>query len=171
MVPLQAFFDSTLWVVVRLLLLVVPFLVVFGLAHVGLPRLIERLADAGNWSANGESVVLAFALGSAATLGALAGVMLAGFGLLRAGSVVLVLGGLVTGVAVERRRRTRATPQTELLAVAAGLLAVGVMVLVGPGPAVAATGLYLAAGAFGGIARAAAVSVVSHDTVGARVDD
>lgn len=170
MLPLQSPFDSTVRVVVRLLLLAVPFLVVFGAARLLLPRLFERLAEAGNWSANGESVLLAFALGTAATLGACLGIWLAGLGPYRSGSFVLALGGLVTGVAVERRRRPRATPQTELLAVVAGLLAVGVVALAAPSGPLRAAGVFLAAGALGGLTRAAVVAVVSPDPVAARGD-
>lgn len=169
MVPLQSPAEAVLGAVVPLLLLVVPFLVVFGLARLLLPRLVERLADAGNWSANGESVVLAFALGAAATLGALIGVELAGlYGVV---SLVVVLGGVVTGVAVERRRRPRASVQTELLGVVAGLLAIGIAALGGSSGVVRATGLFLAAAAFGGLARAAVVSVLSTDPIAARAND
>lgn len=168
--PLQSPFDSIVGPAVRLLLLVVPFLVVFGAARLLLPRLFERFAEAGNWSANGESVLVAFALGTAATLGALVGVLAAGFEVLRTGSLVLALGGLVTGVAVERRRRPRAPPRTELLAVVAGLLAVGVVALAVPGGPLRAVGVFLAAGALGGLTRAAVVAVVSPDPVAARGD-
>ena len=161
MVPLQ------LGLAFSLLLLVVPFLVVFGAARLLFPRLLERLAEAGNWSANGESVLLAFANGAAATLGALIGVELAGQFELT--SLVLALGGLATGVAVERRRRPRAPVQTELLAVVASLLAVGVVALAASGP-LRAAGLFLAAGAFGGLARAALVSIVSREPLAARGD-
>lgn len=171
MIPLQsAPVDAAVGTAVRLLLLVVPFLVVFGLARLLFPRLLERLAESGNWSANGESVLLAFVNGAAATVGALVGVELAGLGATGLESVVLALGGVVTGVAVERRRRPRAPPQTELLTVVAGLLAVGVAALVASTPPVGAVGLYLAAGAFGGLARAAVVSVVSHEPLAARGD-
>lgn len=169
MVPLQSPVDVVVGAVVALVLLVVPFVVVFGAARLLFPRLLERLADEGNWSANGESVLLAFALGAAATVGALAGVELAG--LYDVFSLVVVLGGVITGVAVERRRRSLAPVQTELLAVVAGLLAVGVTALGGSSGLVRATGLFLAAGAFGGLARAAVVSVLSHDPVAAPADD
>ncbi|ESP87317.1 hypothetical protein [Candidatus Halobonum tyrrellensis] len=171
MFPLQSPLDAAVGLLVRLLLLVVPFVVVFGGARLLLPRLFERLAEAGNWSANGESVLLAFALGTAATLGALVGVMLAAFEFLRVGSLVLTLGGVVTGVAVERRRRPRAPPRTELLAVVAGLLAVGVVSFAAPSHLLQSVGVFLAAGTFGGLARAAVVSVVSREPLATRVDD
>lgn len=167
MIPLQSPSDATTGVALRLLLLVVPFLVVFGAARLLFPRLLERLAEAGNWSANGESVLLALANGAAATLGALIGVSAAGLpGLV---PFVLALGGLATGVAVERRRRPRAPVQTELLAVVACLLAVGVVALTSAG-LLRTVGLFLAAGAFGGLARAALVSVVSREPLAARGD-
>ena len=52
----------------------------------------------------------------------------------------------------------------------AALLSLGVVAIAGSTPVLSAVGLFLAAGAFGGLARAAVVSVVSRDPLAARGD-
>ncbi|WP_313693744.1 hypothetical protein [Halorarum halobium] len=165
MVPLQ--FDivySVLGVVVPLVVAAAVFLVVFGLARYALPSVFRRLALHNGWSANGEAVLLAGANGAAATLAAVLALGAAGFGNRIGG--VLVVGGVVTGVAVERRRRSSTSPVTELLALVAGLLAVGVATLATSSGIVRVVGVFLAGGAFGALARAGINALVASEDRG-----
>lgn len=165
MVPLQldpiAFLARA---VVPLVLAAITFVVVFGVARFTLPDVFRRLAEREGWSANGETVLLAAANGAAATLAAVLALSVAGIG--RRIGTVLVLGGVVTGVAVERRRRSETSPVTELLALVAGLLAVGIAALGAPSGLVRAVGVFLAGGAFGALARAGLRAIASPRSAG-----
>ena len=170
MVPLQldALADIA-WSVVHLLAAGVAFAVVFGVARLALPEVFRRLAEREGWSANGETVLLAGANGAAATLAMVVALSFVGFDD-RIGTV-LVLGGVVTGVAVERRRRSQTSPVTELLALVAGLLAVGIASLATSSGLVTAVGVFLAGGAFGALARAGLQVIVSSSGVDASPAD
>lgn len=160
MVPLQLDAIAALVrAVVPLVLAAITFVVVFGVARFTLPDVFRRLAEREGWSANGETVLLAAANGAAATLAAVLALGIAGFGALT--GTVLVLGVVVTGVGVERRRRSETSPVTELLALVAGLLAVGIAALGTSSGIVRAVGVFLAGGAFGALARAGLRAVAS----------
>lgn len=132
-------------------------LVVFLLARRLVPRLIDRLGDRYDWTANGESVLTAAGVGAGATLGLLLGTSAAGYAGYGAGWA-LVLGGVVTGVGVERRRVRTVSPVLEALGLLAALLAVGV-VTVAVGGLVRVVGAFLAAAALGGLGHAAVRTV------------
>ncbi|QLG61202.1 hypothetical protein [Halorarum salinum] len=161
MVPLQfAALSNLVWSVVHLLVALVVFAVVFGVARLALPEAFRRLAEREGWTANGEAVLLAGANGAAATLAAVLALSVGAVGGRHLGTV-LVLGGVVTGVAVERRRRSRTSPVTELLALVAGLLAVGIAAFGTGSGLVRGVGVFLAGGAFGALGRAAVRSLAA----------
>lgn len=125
--------------------------VVFALARATVPRVVRRLGLTYGWSANGESVLTAVGIGTTATLGAAAVLRWVGFGGL-VGAALLV-GGVATGVGVERRRIRTVSPVLEALGLLAALLAVGVAALAVGGPA-RPLGAFLAAAALGGLGHA-----------------
>lgn len=131
--------------------------VVFLLARGLVPRLVDRLGARYDWTANGESVLTAAGIGAGATVALLFGSSVAGYGGFGAGWA-LVLGGVATGVGVERRRIRTVSPVLEALGVVATLLAVGV-VTVAVGGVVRVAGAFLAAAALGGLGTAAVGTV------------
>ncbi|MFC7096979.1 hypothetical protein [Halobaculum marinum] len=135
-------------------------LAVFLLARWAVPRLVDRLGARYDWTANGESVLTAAGIGAGATLGLLLGTSAAGYAGFGAGWA-LVLGGVVTGVGVERRRIRTVSPVLEALGLLAALLAVGV-VTVAVGGVVRVAGTFLAAAALGGLGNAAVQTVTSQ---------
>ncbi|MFC7069393.1 hypothetical protein [Halobaculum lipolyticum] len=143
--------------VVDVVVAVAVAVVVFLLARRLVPRLIGRLGARYDWTANGESVLTAAGIGAGATLGLLVGTSVAGYAGFGAGWAV-VLGGVVTGVGVERRRVRTVSPVLEALGVLATLLAVGV-VTVAVGGLVRVAGVFLAAAALGGLGTAAVGTV------------
>ncbi|MFC7135647.1 hypothetical protein [Halobaculum litoreum] len=145
--------------VVDVVVAVAVAVVVFLVARWTVPRAVDRLGTRYDWTANGESVLTAAGIGAGATLGLLLATSAAGYAGYGAGWA-LVLGGVVTGVGVERRRVRTVSPVLEALGVLAALLAVGV-VTVAVGGLVRVVGVFLAAGALGGLGTAAVGTVTT----------
>ncbi|WP_435124111.1 hypothetical protein [Halobaculum sp. D14] len=167
-VPLQ-FSDAVTgfaFVLLRVLLAAAVAVAVFGAARWLLPRLARRLAARNGWSANGEAVVVAASTGAAATLALHLALSVAG--VVGYAGTVLVVGGVATGVGVERRRLRVVSPVTELLAAAAALLAIGIVVT-SVGGLVQAAGVFVAAGVAGALGRDA-VAVVTTASRGGDAD-